>query len=487
MNQNKTKIVVTIIAITAILATSLTGCFRKEQEVTTATLEPATLVYYKMFDGEDTMKPLIQQYQAENPMVQIIYRKFDNLKEYEDLIINELAEGEGPDIFSVPNYWFLRHKKKISPLPYEMMTPEIFDQTFVSVATNDLVLRDPADGYSKIYGLPLTVDTLAVYYNKSTFEDKVPSRGRPAETWEELKEDVFKLTKTDNSFERFEVAGISMGRADNISRAVDILYLLMIQHGAQFYNENISSATFDKEKSITATGQSINPATEALDLYTSFALPANKNYSWNQYLADSRQHEKEMETFARGKVAMIFGYSYLYEDLKNKIEDLSKKGVNTMDPADIKIAPVPQVNDPNTSTEKRDAYANYFAETVSRTSENQRAAWDFLMFITTKENVAFYSDKTKKPTSRRDMIEDQTLDPIYGVFASQIGYAESLPIYDADRYEEIFSAAINSVLATVSPADAIKIAAEDVNSLLPSEGLIPPAPIITDEANASGS
>ena len=31
---------------------------------------------------------------------------------------------------------------------------------------------------------------LALYYNKPAFEDKVPSRGRPADTWEELKEDV---------------------------------------------------------------------------------------------------------------------------------------------------------------------------------------------------------------------------------------------------------------------------------------------------------
>lgn len=486
MNSKRIKTSISLLLAILVLALPLSGCFPKEKAPAVTAPTQMTLVYYKMFDDEDVMRPLIQQYQVEHPMVQIVYRKFEDLEEYENLIVNELAEGEGPDIFSVPNYWFLRHKKKISPMPTTMMTPQDFDSTFVSVATKDLVLRDPADGVNKIYGMPLTVDTLALYYNRATYEDKIPSRGRPATTWEGIKEDVFRLTKTDNSFERFEVAGIAMGRADNISRAVDILYLLMIQYGASFYNENVSSAIFDTEKVITEGGQSINPATEALDLYTSFGLPANKNYSWNQYLADSRQHEKEMETFAKGKVAMIFGYSYLYEDIKNKIDELQKQGVKTIDLEDMRIAPVPQVNDPETSTEKRDAYANYFAETVSRTSKNPDVAWDFLMFITSKENIEYYSDKTKKPTSRRDMIDTQIQDPIYGVFAEQIGYAESLPIYDAVRYEEIFGKAIGSVLATVSPADAVKIAAEEVNAILPEEGLIPPAPTISVE-NADGT
>ena len=481
MNQKTTKPTIAAFLIAVVLIMSFAGCIPKEKAPVTQAPTQIRLVYYKMFDEEDVMRPLIQQYQVKNPMVQIVYRKFDNLEEYENLIINELAEGEGPDIFSVPNYWFLRHKKKISPMPSSLMTPQNFDSTFVSVATKDLVLRDPEDGLNKIYGLPLTVDTLALYYNKSTFEDKIPSRGRPAETWEAIKDDVFRLTKTDNSFERFEVAGIAMGRSDNISRAVDILYLLMIQHGASFYNENVSSAVFDKEKVLTEGGQSINPATEALDLFTGFSLPANKNYSWNQYLADSRQHEKEMETFAKGKVAMIFGYSYLYEDIKNKIADLQKQGIKTIQVSDIRIAPVPQINDPRTSTQKRDAYASYFAETVSRTSDNTDVAWDFLMFITSKENIQYYSDKTRKPTSRRDMIDSQVQDPIYGVFAEQIGYAESLPIYDAATYEVIFGKAINSVLATVSPADAVKIAAEEINALLPEEGLVAPAPAVNPQ------
>lgn len=455
---------------------SFGGCFEKTKTDKPTTPETIELVYYRMFDDEDVIKPLISEYQSKHPNVRIIYRKFSEINEYLDLVVNELAEGEGPDMMSVPNYWVLRNVKKINPLPETMMSVPQFEQTFVSVAKSDLVLRDPYGGGDKIYGIPLMVDTLALYYNKAAYEDKIPSRGRPASTWEELKEDVFLLTKKDNSFERFEVAGIALGRADNVARAVDVLYLLMLQYKASLYNENISKAEFSRQKSTQATGESINPATEALNLFSSFALPANKNYSWNAYLSDPASSDKELETFAKGKVVMIFGYSYLYEQILAKIKELRQKGVTTINESDIKIAVVPQIIDPAVSSEKRDAYANYFVETVSRTSDHPQEAWDFLMFLSSKENIKYYGDKTHRPTSRRDMIEEQKVDPVYGVYAEQTGYAESFPIYDQVKYSEIFSRAIDSVLATISPSDAIKVAESAINEILPPEGLIPPAP-----------
>ena len=84
------------------------------------------------------------------------------------------------------------------------------------------------------------------------------------------------------------------------------------------------------------------------------------------------------------------------------------------------------------------------------------------------------------------MIEDQTNDPIYGVFAEQIGFAESLPIYDEQKYEEIMLKAINAVLATKSSQDAMKNAQDEINDILPSEGLLPQV-TVTAEDEETGS
>ena len=264
-----------------------------------------------------------------------------------------------------------------------------------------------------------------------------------------------------------------MGRSENILRAVDILYLLMLQYKVNFYSQDFKTANFSKQTLLTSTGLALNPAAAALDLYTSFALPSNKNYSWNAYLSDPKSSLKEVETFAKGKTAMIFGYSYLYEQIQNAIKDLKDRGVPTIDAGSVKIAPVPQITDSTTSADKKVAYANYFAETVSRTSDHPNEAWDFLMYLTSAENLKIYGKSTHRPTSRRDLINEQLLDPVYGVFAQQIGFAESLPIYDAQKYNDILSTAIDQVLATLSPSEAIRGAESSINKILPDSGWVP--------------
>lgn len=474
--MNKKRIL-SLVLIMAVSAGMLSGCFRKEEGEKTVVPDQIQLVYYRMFDDEDVIRPLIQQYQTAHPNVQITYRKFTDLEEYENLIVNELAEGEGPDMFSAPNYWILPNKKKLSPAPADLVPPDAFRSTFVSVAANDMVFTDSADGIEKVYGIPMMVDTLALYYNKAAYEDKIPSRGKPPATWAELQEDVFLLTKKDQSFERFEQAGIAMGRSDNIARATDILLMMMIQFGTDFYNDNMSKAEFSRQKVVNASGVSVTPAAEALELYASFALPANKNYSWNQYISDVNSDSKELEAFAKGKVVMMFGYSYHYEQIAAKIKELEGKGVKTVSQADVGVATVPQVEDPAVSTEKRDAYANYFAETVSRTSKYPREAWDFLLFMSSKENMDYYNEKTHRPTSRRDMIDEQKQDPVYGVFAEQIGFAESIPVYDYGKYSAALSKAIDSVLATVSLTDAVRIAEDEISAILPEEGMLSPSAV----------
>ncbi len=426
------------------------GC-RKQQ---TAAPEKTEIVYYKLVDDESVFAPMIQEYQTQNPNVTITYRKFVDADYYYDLILNELAEGEGPDIFSVPNTWIDRNYKKIIPADPAIIPAQAFRDTFVSVAADDLVRGDAEN--EQVYGLPLTVDTLALYYNKDQFEDRIPAQGKPSVTWEGIKDDVFKLTKEDASFERFEVAGIALGRADNITRAVDVLYLMMLQHDVEFYNENLTRAVFGND----------SKAADALELFVSFALPANKNYSWNQYLADAQSPEKEIATFAKGKVSMVIGYSYMYEQILDQIEQLKLKGVDTIDPSAVRVAPIPQLIDPAVSTDKRDAYARYQVEVVGRNAENAEEAWKFLGFLAAKENIEYYSEQTNKPTSRRDMIEEQSNDPIYGVFVDQIGYAESFPILDQNVYGSAFAEAIEGVLATQPAITVLRVAEEKINAIL---------------------
>ncbi|KKP37615.1 hypothetical protein A2483_03805 [Candidatus Peregrinibacteria bacterium RIFOXYC2_FULL_33_13] len=449
-----------------LLLVSLTGCFKKEKTITSKK-QKVELTYYKLFDDETDLLPIIRAFEKKYPYVKINYRKFTNVDEYEQLIINEMAEGEGPDIFEIHNTWLPRHIKKIYPVPEDRINVTQFKSTFLDVAADDLIAYDETDKKEKVYALPLYIDTLALYYNDEVYEEKVPSRGKPPLMWQELLDDVFKIKVEDNSYERFQVSGIAMGRTDNILRGVDILDLLFIQYNAPFYNKDFTKFTFAQNTGVSEVGKIKNPSEEALNFFISFAQNNRKNYSWNKYMAGTSTPEKEIAAFAKGKVAMIAGYSYLYDDIMRQITALGNQGIKVINKEKVLTAPMPQVY-----KDQQKAYANYFAETVSRTTKHPREAWGFLRFLVSKSSLTEYNKLTKRPSSRRDLIQDQKKDPIYGVFATQVGYARSIPKYSDKIYKQIMDKSVQSVVeGKTNVSDSLKLAENEINKSIPKQGL----------------
>lgn len=449
--------------ISALIIFSLvfSACLRKQVTETVKT-EAVTLTFYGLFDNEDLYSPMIRAFENDNKNVSIIYKKFTDPESYLNLIVNELAEGQGPDIFMLHNTWFPDNYKKLTAAPSSVVTPESFRNAFVQVASDDMIIPD-SQNVEQIYGAPIYVDTLALYYNKDHLEDAVPERGKPASTWDGIIADVIKLNKQDNSYERFKRSGIAMGRSDNILRSFDILMMLFLQNKVNFYTSDLKNVDFATDAN----------AITAMNLYSSFGLPSNSNYSWNKYISDADSDEKEITTFARGKVSMIFGYSYTYEDILNEISRLKALGEETIDINSINIQEVPQVFDPSNSSETRKTYASYFAPVVSRTSAQSDLAWKFIATMVSESNQKYLNDTTHRPSGRRSLITSESEDAIYGAFADQVGYAQSIPMYNFYKYKSTFLEAITSILATADVESVLKNAAENIQNLIPTDGVKP--------------
>ncbi len=170
---------------------------------------------------------------------------------------------------------------------------------------------------------------------------------------------------------------------------------------------------------------------------------------------------------------MLMGFSYTYENLINEISALQAEGEETIDINNIKIQEAPQVYDPESSAETQEAYASYYAPVVSRTSANSEEAWSFLASMSTEESLRYFNEQTHRPSALRSLIDEQKLDPTYGVFASQVGYAQSLPMADADAYKAAFLTAVDEVLATARSENVLKTLSETIQSLIPADGIKP--------------
>jgi len=396
---------------------------------------PVYLEVWGVYDDPEVFSDIIKTYEKQNRCVKIKYVK-KNFDDYEEQLLNAFASDKNPDIFMIHNTWLPKYKDKITVLP-ELLLPFInFRSSFVDVVERDLTRENI------VYGLPLYVDTLALYYNKDYFN--TAGITYPPETWDELIADIDKLTKRGQSG-TIERAGIALGTAENINRSTDILALLMLQDGTEMNSSDRQTVTFTR--SVSRKTGFYYPGQDALRFYTDFANPSKDIYTWN------RQMSYSIDAFTEGKAAMMINYSHHIDTIRSKNSYLN-----------FAVGPVPQLKDREFDVN----YANYWAFTVP---VNRRAssdeAWKFLVYLTDKENSQKYLTKTKKPTARRDLVDWQQTDLEFWVFAKQSLSARSWDQIESNKIENILAQAIESVvLGSANVAKALEIAASQINLLV---------------------
>lgn len=401
-----------LLLLAAALVSSGFGCKTADKE-TQAAMEPVTLTYWRVFDDSDAFDEIINKYRALHPYVKIEYRKL-RYEEYENELLNALAEDRGPDIFSVQSTWLKKYQTKLAPLPEKISmvypvtssgikkevtyqkreektwTSKDVRNLFVDVVAKDVILDD-----GKIYGLPLSVDTLAMYYNKDLLNNAGISQV-PAYWNREFLQDIKKLTKQDIS-KNIAQSGAALGGSANINRYADILMVLMMQSGATIIDDS-GKVVFNS--SITGASGSYNPGVDALRFYSDFANPNKESYTWNKDLDNS------LELFMSGKLALMFGYSYDLATIKAQAPKLN-----------FDVAKLPQIEgNPPTNVN----VANYWVESVSKKSAHIDEAWDFVQFIAKEEQAKAYLEKTGRPTALRSLIETQKTNENIGVFVEQL-------------------------------------------------------------------
>jgi len=404
----------------------------------------AQLEFWNVFDTTDDMKPLLSEF-SEETGIEVNYRSFTDLQEYRETLLFELAAGEGPDVLAVHGSWIPKYKNLLHPLPVELRySTENVHHDFVDAVASTVILEDEETSEVKIFALPMYLDTLAIYFNKTLFRN-VLSKPYPAPelTWSGVREDVIALTAKDSDDpEDFLLAGIALGRADNITRGVELFYTLYRQLGGK----NLTEASGERARD--DSGKSYQPLAATVDFLTSFSRDyRNQEYSWNSKIS-AEASEKELDAFVRGKVAMIAGYSYYFEEIKDLIWQQKKLGKKSIEISEVGIAPFPQIHDPQVGNPKV-VLADFFALAVAKSSENPLESWQLILELTGNSAQEEYFEITKKPTSRRDLIEEQKEDSLWGIFAEQAVYADTLAIAD----DKLFAEAVADVLNRVSDGE----------------------------------
>ncbi|HLD21355.1 MAG TPA: extracellular solute-binding protein [Patescibacteria group bacterium] len=390
-----------------VLLTVGASCFQKKLPPP----EPITLVVWRSEDTTGALKTIAEEYTAAYPHVSFSFRTFKK-EEYEDALFDAWAKGEGPDIFSVPNWRLGRFTELISPMPTSVQlttsyvkksfmkkelivkankivfpSPVRLRDQFVDVVTSDVVFND------QIYGLPLSMDTIALFYNRDLLSKA--QIAIPPTNWEEFKNAVQTIVKKDDEG-KVVLPATALGTASNIPYFNDVLSAIMIQNGAVMAESGHTGFADEIENQR-------KPGIEALDFYTKFSNPTWKTYSWNDDQLDA------LEVFTQGNLAFYFGYHQDIPEIERRAPNLN-----------FSYTKLPQLNADNPIN-----IANYSVEAVYVKSKNSDHAWNFINFATGGEQVKTFIETTKRVPALLSLVAEKQEDPLMSVFATQALTAKS--------------------------------------------------------------
>lgn len=394
--------------------------------------ENITLNYWGLWEEEEIIRPIIDDYKKAHQNITINYTKQDP-KQYRERLQAAIDRGEGPDIFRFHNTWVRIFTSYLSPLPKTIYSDEEYKKTFYPVAANDLKVGD------NYYGIPLMIDGLLLFYNEDILKSAnvaIPS------TWVDVQNAMSKLTVKEKG--RIVTSAIPLGTAENVEHFADILALMMLQNGTQMTKSLFSCSD----------PSSTSCAVEALTFYRKFAEAPNN--TWDDTL------ENSIVAFANGRAAMVIAPSWQAFVIKEMAKNTN---------LNFKTAPVPQLpceKSPCPSVN----WATYWIEGVSSKSKYQAASWEFLKYLSSASTMQkLYAEEVKyrklfgEAYSRVDLGKTLADNPYLASLISEVSTMQSFysasRTYDGDaglntRLIKYLKDAVNSLSSGTSIETALK-------------------------------
>ena len=401
-----------------------------------------TLTYWGLWEEKEVFGQLISDFERLHPSIKIQYEKQDikNLSQYLERLKTRIKSGTGPDIYRFHNSWTSQLQGYLLALPNSVTDPTGLKDKYFPVVRADVGVN------GALFGLPLGIDTLSLFVN----DDIVKAGGYKYPTdWDYLI-DLARLTtvieQQEGSEKVIKTSGLAMGTYDNVAHSADIVALLFAQSGVTI--EDLISP--DEASSQAAQKR----AATALDYYTCFAKDTNICQKvWNESMENSRL------AFAKGKAAMMFGYSW---------DILEIKAINPQ--LNFSVHPVPHL------TGRKQTIASYWVEGVSSNTKAQKEAYEFMAFLGSRESLEkLYTDRAKLrtlglPFPRSDMANllqsNAILKPIMDQAENSQSTYFSSDTYDGGLDTELSGYLADAVRAVVMGQKSSESAIESLTTAL---------------------
>ena len=130
------KIIIGIVGI-AVIAFLIFGVAMPFFSQSSDSEEKASLTYWGLWENENTMNVIIDEFEKDHPNITVNYVKQDPVK-YSEKLKAQLGTETGPDIFRFHNTWVPLFKSDLLPLPQEVISAENCKTAYYPVIVDDL-------------------------------------------------------------------------------------------------------------------------------------------------------------------------------------------------------------------------------------------------------------------------------------------------------------------------------------------------------------
>lgn len=357
-----------------------------------------------------------------NPGYQSVSYRYIAPAQFNQVFVNALADGNGPDLIFIPHEFLVKNRSKIEPIQPDTFPVSNFRSTYIDGA--EIFARN--DG---IYGFPIAVDPLVLFWNRDSFATK-NLLVAPA-TWEEVVGEVVpKLTVRDSS-RNIKSSALSMGTYRNIKNAFPLISTLLLQGGSSLVTEEgkIYKVMLDEAPGVAYS----KPFTTAMTFYTNFSSVSNTLYSWNRSLGEDK------DLFLREELAMYFGFASEARDIEAKNPNLN-----------FDIAEVPQ----GAGATVRRTYGRFYSLMIPRSVKNRVGAFAVMQELGSQANSKLISDAYNLTPVHRASLLAGSRD-IYGQVAyNSASIARGWLNPDLEKTDQILTELLDSVSANRSEISA---------------------------------
>lgn len=383
--------------------------------------------YWQYFFAQrvEAIDALIEQFEAENPDITVKHSNFP-YAQYRTKVAAAVPAGQGPDVVQLYYGWLKDYLKAdlLVPLPADAFPQsEVEDEFFPIVSAMEV------DG--AYWGMPTAVRSLALFYNKTLFEEAGLDPDSPPATYDEMIEAAKKITQRDGGGNLL-VAGMTAAPTSQ-----DHHWWregLIRQFGGQPYSDDNCTVAYNDDAGRAALQAYV-------DLFDTYEV------------TDYGFMDESQAAFAAGRAGMHIDGSF-------RLGTFS--GVDGLDWA---VAPLPSHNGIPSN------FASYWVNGISKKAEGEKleAAVKFLQFITSEDAMQLWVETVGELPARKEaaLTDTNRAHPLYGPFIEGLSGAHTTDFYNESAQRQVFLDMIDRIqIGGMSVADSLAEAAEEEQEIL---------------------